>query len=41
VRDLLKEALEIQEDMHLSAVAEDREKSWDESSALSHEEVCF
>jgi len=27
VRDLLKEAMEIQEDMHLAAVAEDRKKS--------------
>jgi hypothetical protein len=41
VWDLLKEALEIQEDMHLSTVAEDRKKTWDESSALSREEVWF
>ena len=39
VRDLIKEALEIQEDIHLAAFAEDREKSWDKSSALSHNEV--
>jgi predicted DNA-binding protein len=39
VRDLLKEALEINEDIHLAAFAEEREKSWDESGALSHNEV--
>ena len=30
VRDLLKEALEIQEDLYLGAFAKDREESWDE-----------
>ena len=39
VRDLLKEALEVQEDMLLTAFAEEREESWDDSSALTHEEV--
>ncbi len=39
-RDLIKEALEIQEDAYLSRVAEEREASWDESTALSHEDVC-
>lgn len=39
VRDLLKEALEIYEDIHLAAFAEDREKSWDASSTLSHDDV--
>ena len=39
VRDLLKEAVEIQEDLYLAAIAKDREKSWDEDSALNHEEV--
>ena len=39
VRDLLKEALEIQEDITLSAFAEKREKSWSDSEALSHEET--
>lgn len=39
VRDLIVEALEIQEDIHLADFAEEREKSWDKSSALNHEEV--
>jgi len=39
VRDLLKEALEIQEDMALCAFAEERETSWDESKALTHHDV--
>ena len=39
VRDLIIEALEIQEDIYLADFAEEREKSWDRSSALTHEEV--
>jgi hypothetical protein len=39
VRDLLKEALEIQEDIALSAFAEEREKSWNDPDALSHKDV--
>ncbi|RJQ26356.1 toxin-antitoxin system, antitoxin component [Candidatus Parcubacteria bacterium] len=39
VRDLLKEALETHEDIYLNKLAENREKSWDDSSALSHEEA--
>ena len=39
VRDLLKEALEIQEDIDLSGFAEEREKSWNDSKALSHDDV--
>ncbi len=38
-RDLIKEALEIQEDVYLSKLADEREGSWDESSALPHEDV--
>ena len=41
VRDLLKEALEIQEDIALSAFVEEREKSWDNSKALTHDDVWF
>lgn len=41
VRDLIIEALEIQEDLCLALLAEEREKSWDPSSTLSHEEVWF
>lgn len=39
VRDLLKEALEIQEDIALSGFTEEREKSWNDSKALTHDEV--
>jgi len=39
VRDLLKEALEIYEDMYLAALAEERETDWDESLALNHKDV--
>jgi len=39
VRDLIKEALEIQEDIALSAFAEKREKSWNDSEALSHDDA--
>ena len=41
VRDLLKEALEIQEDIALSRFAEEREKSWDDSKTLTHDDVWF
>ena len=39
VRDLLKEALEVQEDIALSAFAEKRENSWDVSKAITHDDV--
>jgi len=39
VRDLLKEALEIQEDTALSEFAEERDKSWNDSQALTHDDV--
>ena len=39
VRDLLKEALEIQEDIALSGFAEEREKSWNDSKALTHDDL--
>ena len=39
VRDLLKEAMEIQEDIALSGFAEKRGKSWDDSRVLSHDDV--
>ena len=39
VRDLLKVALEIQEDIALSGFAEERKKSWDDSKALTHDDV--
>jgi hypothetical protein len=39
VRDLLVEALEIQEDIHLTALAESREESLTEPEILSHEDV--
>ncbi len=39
VRDLLKEALEIQEDIALSEFAKKREKSWKDSKVLTHDDV--
>ena len=39
VRDLLKEALEIQEDIALSGFAEEREKSRNDAKALTHDDV--
>lgn len=39
VRDLIKEALEIEEDISLSLFAEKREKTFNRTKALKHEEV--
>ena len=39
LRDLIREAIDIQEDIHLARVAEKREKSFKESMALTHEQV--
>ena len=39
VRDLLKQALETQEDIFLGAVADQRATTWDDSASLSHEDV--
>ena len=39
VRDLVKEALEIQEDIILADFASKREDSWKDSDALSHNDV--
>lgn len=39
VRDILREALEIMEDIHLASFAQVREASWRDTEALSHEEV--
>ena len=39
VRDLIREALEIQEDMSLAAFAEEREKTLETAGTLSHDEV--
>ena len=38
-RDLLKEALEIQEDIMLTQLGEDREKTFSRSNTLGHEET--
>ncbi|MEA3313263.1 MAG: antitoxin, RHH family protein [Caldisericota bacterium] len=38
IRDLVKEALELREDIVLSKFAEEREKTFDKSKALSHKE---
>lgn len=39
VRDLLKDAMEIQEDIYLAYVAEERESTLDVNEALSHEDT--
>ncbi|MFP4325541.1 MAG: toxin-antitoxin system, antitoxin component [Desulfonatronovibrio sp.] len=39
VRDLVKEAMEIRGDMALTALAEEREQTFNPDTALSHEEV--
>jgi hypothetical protein len=39
VRDLIKEAIELQEDQGLAGFAENREKSLKERKSLSHEDV--
>jgi metal-responsive CopG/Arc/MetJ family transcriptional regulator len=39
VRDLVKEALEIEEDVALAAFAEKREKTFTKSRALKHHEA--
>jgi len=39
VKDLIKEALEVQEDLYLASFAEEREKTWDKSTALTHDEI--
>ena len=39
VRDLVKEALEIEEDIALTALAEAREKTFKKATALKHKEV--
>ena len=38
-RDLLKEALEIQEDIILAKFAEDREETFHRSDAIDHDEI--
>lgn len=39
VRDLVREALEIEEDIALSHLAEEREKTLNRKKALKHDEV--
>ena len=39
MRDLVKEALEVEEDIALSAWAETREKTFKKATALKHKEV--
>jgi len=38
-RELIKEALEINEDVLLTSFAEEREKTFDKAKSLSHEEI--
>jgi len=39
IRDLVREALEVEEDAALARIAEKREKSFKRSRALSHKQV--
>ena len=39
VRDLIKEALEIREDIALTSYAEEREKTFRKSKSIKHDEV--
>ena len=39
VKDLIKEALEVQEDLYLASFAEEREKIWDKSTTRTHDEI--
>ncbi|TAN45347.1 MAG: antitoxin, RHH family protein [Nitrospirae bacterium] len=39
VRDLIKESLELREDVSLAGFAEEREKTFTRSKALSHKEL--
>lgn len=39
VRDLVKEAIEIEEDIALTKIAENREKSFTKAKALTHSEI--
>jgi predicted DNA-binding protein len=39
VKDLIKEALEVQEDLYLAALAEEREKTWDKATTRAHDEL--
>jgi len=39
VRDLVREAIELREDLALAAFAERREKSFDPKKAITHEDV--
>lgn len=38
-KELIKEALEVHEDLFLKGFAEDREASWKDQTALSHEDL--
>ena len=39
VRDLIREALELREDVALAALAEERENTFDRKKSLSHKQV--
>ncbi|MFQ5646096.1 MAG: antitoxin, RHH family protein [bacterium] len=39
IRDMIKEALELNKDIVLSKFAEEREKSFDKSKTLAHDQV--
>ena len=39
VKDLIKEALEVQEDLYLAVFAEEREETWDKSTTRNHDQI--
>ena len=39
VKDLIKAALEVQEDLYLASFAEKREKTWNKSTIRTHDET--
>jgi hypothetical protein len=39
IRDLVKEAMELREDVALAGIAEERENTFNPDNALSHDEV--
>ena len=39
VKDLIKEALEVQEDLYLAVFAEEREETWDKSTTRTHDQI--
>ena len=39
VRELIKEAMDLQEDLYLASFAEERERTWDKRNTMTHDEI--